>query len=364
MVCSIGGRSRLRTFLFVVLSSVVALSILQYVINKNARTVLKTLDLTQNRSMSQWRSTTTTRNLDKCSEMPKNAAKAINISTELENLNITEDGNSNLKPGGRYWPITCVARHRVAVIVPYRDRETHLKIFLNHMHPFLQRQQLDYGIFVVESIPDVKFNRALLLNIGFVEASKLYEYDCFVFHDVDLLPENDEISYNCDQSPTHLSSAIDVKKYKLPYHSYFGGVCAFSKEHFKKINGFSNIYFGWGGEDDDIHERIKYSHLKLTRLSSKLGRYKMLKHEHANQNPDKILLFKTMKTRHSSDGLNSLKYDVIKQDYRRLYTWILVSINETEIIESEPIHKQAFNSEIVNTKSNYTLKRKNKKSYL
>ena len=52
--------------------------------------------------------------------------------------------------GGRFKPKNCVSRHRVAIIVPYRDREEHLRTFLNHMHSFLPRQQLDYGIFIVE----------------------------------------------------------------------------------------------------------------------------------------------------------------------------------------------------------------------
>lgn len=55
-----------------------------------------------------------------------------------------------LEPGGHYRPQECQARDRVAIIVPYRDRAQHLRTLLLNLHPLLQRQQLDYGIFVIE----------------------------------------------------------------------------------------------------------------------------------------------------------------------------------------------------------------------
>lgn len=42
--------------------------------------------------------------------------------------------------------------YKVAIIVPFRDRHIHLKIFLRHMHSFLQRQNIEYGIIVVEQV--------------------------------------------------------------------------------------------------------------------------------------------------------------------------------------------------------------------
>ncbi len=57
---------------------------------------------------------------------------------------------AGVKPGGSYQPAECQSQQRVAIIVSLRDRENHLAIFLRYMHPFLQRQQLNYVIIVVE----------------------------------------------------------------------------------------------------------------------------------------------------------------------------------------------------------------------
>lgn len=58
--------------------------------------------------------------------------------------------NSSIMTGGRFRPQHCQARHKVALVVPFRNRESQLPLFLQHMHPFLQRQELAYTIFIVE----------------------------------------------------------------------------------------------------------------------------------------------------------------------------------------------------------------------
>ena len=41
----------------------------------------------------------------------------------------------------------------------------------------------------------------------------------------------------------------------LPYNEFFGGVSGLTVEQFRKINGFPNAFWGWGGEDDDLWNR-------------------------------------------------------------------------------------------------------------
>ena len=63
-------------------------------------------------------------------------------------------------------------------------------------------------------MPTIPFNRALLLNIGVLESLEVYDYQCFIFHDVDLLPENDNNMYSCPEHPRHMSVAVDRMGYK------------------------------------------------------------------------------------------------------------------------------------------------------
>ena len=60
--------------------------------------------------------------------------------------------NSEVHPGGYWKPQDCYARDRIAIIIPFRDRQSHLNILLKYLHPFLQRQQIEYRIFVVEQV--------------------------------------------------------------------------------------------------------------------------------------------------------------------------------------------------------------------
>lgn len=54
------------------------------------------------------------------------------------------------------------------------------------------------------------FNRAKLLNVGFLEALKDdEEYDCFIFSDVDLVPMDDRNLYRCYEQPRHFAVGMD-----------------------------------------------------------------------------------------------------------------------------------------------------------
>ncbi|XP_036186492.1 beta-1,4-galactosyltransferase 1 isoform X3 [Myotis myotis] len=131
-------------------------------------------------------------------------------------LTLLAKQNPEVKVGGRFAPKDCISPHKVAIIIPFRNRQEHLKYWLYYLHPILQRQQLDYGIYVINQAGESTFNRAKLLNVGFQEALKDYDYNCFVFSDVDLIPMDDRNTYRCFSQPRHISVAMDKFGFRRP----------------------------------------------------------------------------------------------------------------------------------------------------
>ncbi|XP_030017005.1 beta-1,4-galactosyltransferase 2 [Sphaeramia orbicularis] len=239
--------------------------------------------------------------------------------------------NPNVTEGGRYTPPDCRPRWKVAIIIPFRHRENHLKYWLHYLHPILRRQRIDYGIYIINQLGEDTFNRAKLLNVGYTEALKDAEYDCFIFSDVDLIPMDDRNLYHCYDQPRHFAIAMDKFGFRLPYAGYFGGVSGLSKKQFLKINGFPNEYWGWGGEDDDIYNRITLNGMKVSRPDVRIGRYRMIKHErdkHNEPNPQRFNKIQNTKNTMKKDGISSLTYKLVQVKRYPLYTNISVEIGK------------------------------------
>ncbi|KAM4644477.1 beta-1,4-galactosyltransferase 3 isoform 2-T2 [Amazona ochrocephala] len=197
--------------------------------------------------------------------------------------------NPAVREGGRYQPPGCEPRSRTAVIIPHRNRETHLGHLLYYLHPFLQRQQLQYGIYVVHQAGNSTFNRAKLLNVGVKEALKDEEWDCLFLHDVDLIPENDHNLYTCDPwNPKHVSVAMNK--------------------------------FGY---------RVRLAGMKIARPPVSIGHYKMVKHKSDKgneENPHRFDLLIRTQRMWTQDGMNSLSYVLLAKLLHPLYTNLTVDI--------------------------------------
>lgn len=151
--------------------------------------------------------------------------------------------------------------NKLGVIVPLRNRENHLKEFLPSIERYLSEKSIDYEIIVVNQSDDKPFNRGKLLNIGFKKA-EIFGCNYVAFHDVDMLPI--DVDYSIADRPTHIATNYisDGNYHKEFFEDYFGGVLLFPIKDFNKINGYSNEYWGWGFEDDDLFWRSIQRRLK------------------------------------------------------------------------------------------------------
>ena len=148
---------------------------------------------------------------------------------------------------------------KLAICVPHYNRREHLSKFVPHMDKFFKNKDIEYKIFVANQVyPDSVsgFNRGMSKNVAF-DVARQEGYDYFCFHDIDMLPEDDSCDYSYPNNVEHLAVHVKQFDYGLKYQEYFGGCILFTKEHYEQINGYSNGYWNWGMEDDDILHRVK-----------------------------------------------------------------------------------------------------------
>ena len=209
---------------------------------------------------------------------------------------------------------------KIAIIVPFRDQESEkkrtkqLNTLVEYFKSYLKDNE--YKIFVVEQSNDQrKFNRGQLLNIGFEYAVK-EGYNNFIFHDADLLPSDELKEYYeniPEMGPVHIAAVWD--RYGSN-QKYFGGIVAFNKKMFERINGYPNDFWGWGGEDDELYKRtVKFYNI----LKSKKGSIRDLeelsleqKLDYLRENDLKFMQKNEALAKHEStwknNGLNTLNY--------------------------------------------------------
>ncbi|MCL4168595.1 UNVERIFIED_CONTAM: hypothetical protein GTU68_046372 [Idotea baltica] len=94
------------------------------------------------------------------------------------------------------------------------------------------------------------------------------------------------------------------------------------------VNGWSNKYWGWGGEDDDLRRRITLRKLNVWRYPIGIARYTMLPHKRSKANPHRYTDLEENIQHFTEDGLNSLEYDLVSIKREPLYTSIKVDFTD------------------------------------
>ncbi|ROL47331.1 Beta-1,4-galactosyltransferase 7 [Anabarilius grahami] len=149
--------------------------------------------------------------------------------------------------------------HKMALIVPFRERFEELLVFVPYMHAFLNKKKIRHKIFILNQVDRFRFNRASLINVGYMESGN--DTDYIAMHDVDLLPQNEDLDYGFpEEGPFHVASPELHPLYH--YKTYVGGILLLTKKHYQMCNGMSNRFWGWGREDDEFFRRLKMAKLE------------------------------------------------------------------------------------------------------
>jgi hypothetical protein len=148
--------------------------------------------------------------------------------------------------------------HKLGICIPYRNRKEHIEKLIPHLSEYLTKHGIEHKFYVGHQVDDKLFNRGGMKNIA---AHYAFEDGCdyVAWHDVDMLAE-DKDNLICDYSypkeyPVHIATRLSKYSYGLGYDQYFGGVVLFTKEQAYQTNGYSNDYWDWGQEDDDLFYR-------------------------------------------------------------------------------------------------------------
>ena len=181
------------------------------------------------------------------------------------------------------------------------------------MPVFLKRT--NYKIYIIEQSDDEKkFNRGKLLNIGFQLAIK-DGCTILITHDVDLLPNAELLPYYATypKCPIHIAN---VWKDKYSYPEFIGGIFSLTPKLVKETNGFPNNFWGWGGEDDALYDRLAKVTDKICIPAN--GKITELKHINTRKLKDKVNPQQWEDRLNNinnwnKDGMNNLTYELIKQ---------------------------------------------------
>jgi len=163
----------------------------------------------------------------------------------------------------------------LGICIPYRNRKEHIEKLIPSLTEHLNNLGIPHKFYVGHQVDDKLFNRGAMKNIAAYHA---FEDGCdyIAWHDVDMVPHNENCDYSYpDEFPVHIATKLSKYEYKLGYEQYFGGVVLFTKDQVLKTNGYSNDYWDWGQEDDDLFWRCYFEGYTTGRVIKKLENQKI-----------------------------------------------------------------------------------------
>ena len=184
---------------------------------------------------------------------------------------------------------------RIAIVVPHRNRiESLKKLIARFETASLDGNAVD--LYVLDQNNGDKFNKGLMLNIGFYLASKR-GYDRYLFHDVENLPDDDMLK--------HYFETLEVSvHYDVNHPDKIGGVDGFTEADYVAINGFPNTISGKGGENEILYNRLAEKNIVLYRPTS--GTYQIEPVKRDDLNPRALEDILQDRGKSASNGLRQI----------------------------------------------------------
>ena len=215
------------------------------------------------------------------------------------------------------------------ILIPYRNRQEHLDIFLKQTILLFYKYLKPFKIIIIEQLNNKKFNRAKLLNIGYILYKDHTKY--FFHHDVDIIPIEETIQ------DLYIDENYDILRIYNGHNNSLGGIVKFKKESYEQINGLPNYIWGWGIEDRTFYYRCNILNLNISNNFTNKDNFLFLNHlsnsyifedikKNISENENYIYFNETKenKIKHMlSSGLNNLNFEIIKKKELNQFTTLI-----------------------------------------
>lgn len=187
---------------------------------------------------------------------------SFNISSIIRNIR-----NNNVNNDETVEP----PKKKLAILVPFRNAFDELLVFIPKITTFLNQHKIPFKIFLINQIDTYRFNRGSLLNVGYLYVKN--DSDYVILHDVDMYPVNSNISYEYpgNNSVFHVIPYYLHPNPQVNYEDYLGSILAVPNRIYEQVDGISNDFWGWGGEDDDFCTVLHKAKIPIERTSRDVG---------------------------------------------------------------------------------------------
>lgn len=218
---------------------------------------------------------------------------------------------------------------KICFLIPNRGG-THIKEVIENINSVYSEYNKE--IVILNQCDDSLFKKGQLYNIGMIETDSEWIALC----DNDIIHLNKILLFQTYENAPYLGFTY-ITQLKITNNQFIkgtkderrSGAGAFlfgKRSDFVNVNGFSNLYVGWGCEDNEMSCRLCGNNdlsVKLKRIPQELGHITHPRRVVSKIYRDNLNIFKSRRNRNvADDGLEQTKYDLISKRQEDNVTYI------------------------------------------